>query len=269
MELWRGAFRKAAIARCAAGVIICGCSIACSAQSSELSLTKYASDLEALQKLTTESASKQADSGIDVAAATLRCARESEQVQTYSSYVQLRDRSKKELASNDYVGVRWSFDSVRPDRYHVVQTSGDYVDEWITMGVEHFDSLGFAWVKGGLEPNSRPELNRKLGMRKYVDVLKKLAPSRTTSYLYSGRQYLRLVYLLSIPGDFGSFFEGTNQPVQLVLWIITDSGRLVKAQTVLTAKTSSETLSQEFEQEFVGYGADVRIEKPKQVMEAK
>jgi hypothetical protein len=270
MEVWRVAFRKAATACCAAVIIICGCSIASSAQSPDLSLNKYASDLEALQKLTTESASKQADSGIDVAAATLRCVHESEQAQTYSSYVQHRDKSKKKIASNDYVVIRWYFDFVRPDQYHVVQklSSPDFVDEWITTSAGQFDSLGFAWFKEDPEQKgpSRPELNRRLGMRKYVDVLKTLAPSRSTSYLYDGQQYLRLEYLLSIPGDFGPFFESTNQPVRLILWILSDSGRLVKAQAFLTAKTLSKTSSHEFEQEFVGYGADVRIDKPKQVM---
>jgi len=276
METGRVFFSKAAIA---AVIIVCDYLARYHAQSSDLSipkyasglsLTKYASDLAALQKLTTTSASMQAGSSIDVTAATSRCARESEQAQTYSSYAQRRDRSKKELASSDYVVIKWYFDFVRPDQYHVVQavSSPDFLDEWITTGTGQFDSLGFDWFKEGPEQKGigRPELNRKLGMQKYVDVLKKLAPLRSTSYLYGNQQYLRLEYLLSIPGDFGSFLEGTHKPVQLVFWVTPDSGRLVKVHAIPAAETHSETPSQEFEQEFVGYGADVRIDRPRHLM---
>src|SRR5262249_15886124 len=81
----------------------------------------------------------------------LRCAQETEKSSAYISELAIRDRTRKELSSTDYVSLRWRIDFIKPDQYHVTQKawSGrpDYVyDEWVTLAAEHYDNVG-VWVK--------------------------------------------------------------------------------------------------------------------------
>jgi hypothetical protein len=85
-----------------------------------LVVSKRQTDLDALKTLTVERARKTTDVNAgDAKALATGFARELEGVGAYGSLAQLLDRNMPELARQGYVGIRWMFDAVNPDRVHV------------------------------------------------------------------------------------------------------------------------------------------------------
>jgi hypothetical protein len=159
----------------------------------------------------------------------------------------------------------WLFDHANPDRYHVVQTAwagSAYVyDEWISLGDSDFAFLGLWLELERAAGTTRRELGRKLGLQKYIQVLQSQPPTSIGTYSYAGRRYSLLNYLLSVAGDFESFLTDSSGSIQLALWIDSASGLLVKAHLVPAASPSG-GVAPEFEQVFVSYSSDIRVEAP-------
>jgi hypothetical protein len=244
------------------------------AQNGQLYLANYKSDVDALEKLTAESATKQADAVPDSKPIAIRCTESVEKAHAYSSIARVLNGSMKDLATRDYVEISWALDYVRPDRYHVIQYmwSGgpgyDY-DEWLTIGSSHLDFVVGMWVKG-LKGVSAPriELNRSLGTEKYLQVMRTEQPGSAGIYLYRGRRYYMLAYELSISGDFKAFFLHESGAAKLLVWIDSETGMLAKTQFTPAANPSGGAPRQ-FEQVFAGYSADIHIDAPRQVLNSK
>jgi hypothetical protein len=228
-------------------------------------VSKHKSEIDTLQLLSQERASRQPDTTSDPRSIAARCAAQLGQARTYGSLARILDRSKNELATHDYVVIMWLFDHADPDRYHVVQTawagSAYIYDEWITLGDSEFAFLGLWLEQERAGGTSRRELGRKLGLQKYIQVLQSQAPTSVGTYSYAARRYSLLTYLLSVSGDFESFLTGSSGSIQLALWIDSASGLLVKAHLVPAASPSG-GVPPEFEQVFVSYSGDIRVEAP-------
>lgn len=257
-----------AVVLCAALALISAAASA--AQNGQLYLANYEAAVDELQKLTVESATKQADAILDPKTLALRCTQSVEKAPGYSSLARVLNANIKGLAAHDYVEISWAFDYVRSDRHHVIQHmwSGgpgyDY-DEWITIGSAHFDFVG-VWVKG-LKGVSGPRitLNRSLSAEKYLQVMRAEQPGSASTYLYRGRRYYLLAYEVPIDGDFKAFFRHESGTAKLLVWIDSETGTLVKTQFTPAANPSG-GVPRQFEQVFAGYSASTRIESPRQVI---
>ena len=153
------------------------------------------------------------------------------------------------------------FDHVKPDRDHVVQSSWsggpsyDY-DEWITIGSSQFTFLGLWFTGLGTD---RSALTEKFGLYKYVRILQHEQPISAAQCVYEGKRYGLLTYLLPSGDDF--LAKDLKGPVQVQLWSDAMSGLLARAR-IVPAPSQAGGVSSEFEQVFVGYGDDIRVDPP-------
>jgi chitinase len=99
---------KMKVVRWTVAALVCGCSLACIVQSSELSLRKYPTDVDKVQKLAGESASKQIDSGIDPTAPASRSVRYERNP---------RDTNAKQLWIGAYIPC-WNQERLDPKNDH-------------------------------------------------------------------------------------------------------------------------------------------------------
>jgi hypothetical protein len=180
--------------------------------------------------------------------------------------VQVVDKSVAALDAHNYVTASWTFDHQAPNRYHVTQSlwngkAYDY-DEWITIGQTHFDFVGL-WFKPLDSP--RIDLNSKLGLQKYLQVLRSEEPRSGGTRSFDGKSYASVTYLLSSPGDFKGSLGSSDGPVQVELWIESESRLLAKARVIPTEGTRV----RQFHQVFVGYGGNVQIQEPSQALTPK
>jgi hypothetical protein len=237
-----------------------------------LALLKYESEVNTLLLLSDERASKQSDTTPDPRSIAARCVMQVEQARSYSSFVRILNKNMKELAANNYVLAAIRFDHVDPDRDHVVQTAWnghayDY-DEWITIGNTGFELALLAL--GPLSPESpllkdRLDVGRRAGFQKYAKVLQSKEPSSVGTHSYAGKRYTLLTYV----GDFELFFVRSPGSAQLELWIDSASGLLAKARLVFAAPSGGAPAQFEYEQVFVGYSGDIRVEAPPVVRTTK
>jgi len=231
---------------------------------------RYA-DVGALQGLSTDSAKIQPDAITDSGLLATSCATALEKVRSYVSVSHMLNRAKPQHAFSGYLLGTWTSEAVEPDRAHVWQTawSGDdrkyLFDEYILIKNSTFANVGIQW----LEMPSRKDVGsvNKLGLGKYAQVLRDQRPTSAAAYLYSGKRYLLLSYVLPVAGDLAEFFmtPGTSQQpgrsLQLELWIDSTSGLLAKARAI-ESDAPPGAAQLEFEQLFVGYSDSIEIAAP-------
>jgi len=221
----------------------------------------YRVKVERLLMLSDTSPSDAATSSAPSKTVAVRCAEFLGKNPNYSSFARLLDRSVTALESRDFIAESWTFDHQGPDRYHVTQSlwngnSAYFYDEWITTGKTHFDFAGL-WVERA-DP-VRVDLNRKLGVQKYLQLLKKEEPRSGRTQAYDGQNYALVTYIVPLAGDFQAFFGTGEGMAQVQLWIDSDSAFLTKARV---SPASSGIPARELQQVFVGYGADIQIKPP-------
>jgi hypothetical protein len=228
----------------------------------------YASQIEQLLKISESTVLNQTtEPSADLKRVAVRCAEQLEKQPSYSSHVQLVDKSVAALEARNYVIATWTFDHQAPNNYHVTQTSWngkayDY-DEWITVGQTHFDFVGF-WIQPSTSARiERIDLNTKLGLQKFSQVLRDEEPQSGGAQSVDGRRYTSVRYLLS--SEFKGFLGKSDGPMQVDVWIESETGLLAKAR-VTPAGSSAARFQQ---QVFVGYGGNVQIQAPSQVLKPK
>ena len=223
-------------------------------------------DLQALRSLSSRSVSKESADVSNAKKIALRCAQETEKSSGYISELAIRDRTRKELSSTDYVSLMWRIDFIKPDQYHVTQKawSGrpDYVyDEWVTLGAEHHDNVGL-WVKSP-QGSSRTELNPSFRADKYLSILRTEEPKSAGIYDHAGRRYYLLEYESSNLGDFTRFSRSLKGPAHIHIWIDLDTGLLAKGELAgWNTEPAGKQTPFELDQAFAGYGLDIQIKVP-------
>jgi len=225
-------------------------------------------DAAALARLSTVGAEGLPDAVRDPRLLATGLARQLAKVRTYGSWSVLLDPGMPQLAAHDAILIAFVADVREPDAAHVAQTAwdgNDYVyDDWMAIKDAEFAGLA-GWVRSG--PLGRSALRDRLGLRKYVQVLRQEQPLGAETYAYGGRRYVLLSYEIPLAGDFAALFQGPHGPVlqgplRLELWVEAASGLLVKAHAFGVAAPDG-TLPWELEQVFVGYGDSLRIEAPR------
>ena len=221
----------------------------------------YRLQIETLLKLPEAPPPAQAVSPADLKAVAARCVEQLGKQTSYSSFARLLDRSIPALASRMYVAQSWTFDHQEPDRYRVTQSlwngaAAYYYDEWITIGKTHFDFAGL-WLEHGNPV--RVDLNPRLGLQKYLQVLRNVEPRSGGTQMQDGKSYTTLTYMVPLAGDFKTFFAGSEGSAQVQLWLDPESDLLVGARVT---PASTQAPVRELQQAFAGYGGDVQIRAP-------
>jgi hypothetical protein len=217
--------------------------------------------VERLLRLSDTSASDAATSTAPSKALALKCAELIDKHPNYSSFARLTDRSVTALESRDFIAESWTFDHQGPDRYHVTQSlwngsSAYFYDEWITIGKAHFDFAGL-WIERS-DP-VRVDLNRKLGMQKYLQLLRKEQPRSGRTQTYDGQAYALVTYVVPFTGDLQAFLGTGEGMAEVQLWIDSSSTLLTKARV---GRASPGVSARELQQVFVGYDGHIQIKAP-------
>ena len=132
--------------------------------------------LSDLQQLSKETATRESDDSPDLKEEAVRCADVTERATSYSSQLVIRDLTREDLEPRAYVHIKWEFQHESPDRYSVRQVAGSSgeLDAWITIGQEHYRSVGL-W---GRFPEARDDdLNQFLLVNKFLEVLREAVPT--------------------------------------------------------------------------------------------
>ena len=221
-------------------------------------------DLQALMGLSVSAAAREPEEVSEPKKIGLRCADETEKPPAYISELVLIDRTRKELASKDYIGLAWRLDFAKPDRYHVNQKGWggqDYeYDEWVTIGSEHYNNVGL-WVKW--VDSGRIKLNSLLRVEKYLLLLRAQEPKSASVYHYRDRSYYVLEYESSDLGGFAAFSDLLIGPAHFRIWIDSETGLLAKGEFVArTKEPKGKEVPFELQQTFAGYGSEIHIEAP-------
>ncbi len=113
-----------------------------------------------------------------------RCVQATQLASAYSSRILIKATGSK---AQD---IHWRVDYSAPDKYHVLQSSGQLFDEWITIGKENYRNAGL-WLK---MTNGEPELNRFFAFEKFLHILATAKPTSAIEYSSQNARYLLLEY---------------------------------------------------------------------------
>jgi len=200
-----------------------------------------------------------ADGLLSVQQCTDLCIQKTRRAHSYCSYSLVRDRSRAELKSRDYVYLGWRLDFSCPDKYHVRQAflpedvSDVLLDEWIAIGNEYYTCLP-VWLRADNGADLRPRSS--LLPEKFLEILNVASPVRTQRYQYHDEPYLLFEYhMTELPASFGEVQLPTAGDFHLSLWVDLTTNLLVKA-VVSSAERS------ELEQAFAAYNEDVLVKQP-------
>ena len=172
----------------------------------------------------------------------------------------------------------WQLNFNAPNRYHVTQAiwdedlSDDLLDEWITVGSDHYQKIGF-WIQ--VEEARQENLNRLLLAEKYLEVLR--AGDSVSASVYRGpdSRYLLLTYQPATVGELLrwaglseeeslSLGEWTGKP-QLSIWIDLETCLLAKALCDLEGKEpDGKDVQIQVQQMFASFDEDLWVNSPEQ-----
>src|SRR5208282_2063322 len=244
----------------------------------KLSVQNHQAEIRQLMALSAATAKKEAIGDVDAKAIAAKCADELVRARSYGSFAAIFDRENEQLRSHNALGQSMTFDHVHPDRYHFIRDSwgggpGYDFDEWVTIGDSDyvFTSIWMEGIEKVLSPaghDARRE-NRGWGLPKYIGFLRRETPTSTDLYLYDGKPYYLLVYEFpaSQHPEFPEYVGSGS--VDLKLWIDAKTGLLAQADLVSATDNPGKAPRREFQQVFVAYSGDVRVEPPSELCSKK
>ena len=269
----------------------------CKEMQERLRVAESQMKLAQLAELSIKSATKQAEEVAEARKAALACAELTEAASTYRTALVVREPSNEKLAARNYVVGVWQLDFNAPNRYHVTQAiweegrSVDLWDEWITIGSDHYEKIGF-WVK--LEDAPREGMNWLLLADKHLRILRGGDAVSARVFRSSDSRYVVLTYQPATLGEllrWGGLSEESNpfsnektqppagdrgdlQPInpnewtgkpQLSIWIDLETRLLAKAVCDLEGKgPDGKDVHMQIEQVFAGFDQDLWVNPPEQ-----
>jgi rhombotail lipoprotein len=158
----------------------------------------------------------------------------------------------------DAAEIQWRIDFSAPAGYHVLQSSSQLVDEWISIGTDTFRNTGTAWISSDL---GESKLNRFLGAEKFWHLLAFAEPAAASAIDSGDAQTLLLEYHGELGPEFAPVFPTASVESALVrIWIDRQTNLLTKGE--VTARDSANGNQLYMAQVFTAYGTDIRIEIP-------
>lgn len=235
-------------------------------------VSELESELQSLAELSVDTASGEAEPVADSRGIARRFCFLTEQARTYVTQLLIKDRTIKELESNQYVLILWDLQFVRPDQSFVRQKmwlQGRYVyDRWTILGSEYTDD--FFQTKLPLEGRthfdsivrSRDAITRSLRVGKYLKILSDENPVSAALHRWRDRRYYLFGYDLGqLEGldDLGVVVKGR---IECRIWIDAAVGQVARADLVVPMRSEKgETIRREFQQLYVGYNSPLQIPK--------
>jgi hypothetical protein len=225
-------------------------------------------NLALLMELSTRTARKESSDLPEAKMIAQRCIEATEKAGTYRSRLVVRDLSEEALKARNHLVCDWQVSFARPDSYRVNQAAwdeglGEVFDEWITIGTEHYQNVGF-WLKASLKPDRR-ELNRFLEIQKYLALLRTEQPTAVAVYRLQNSSYHLLQYTPGALRGFEAFGDGNKGPFDVEIWIDSTTGQLAKARVLISGHQSGKEHTIELQQVFTSYGEDIKILPPREV----
>jgi hypothetical protein len=212
---------------------------------------------------TVESASARSQS--DLAA---RATEQAQAAQSYRSWLVQRDFLMDYLKPRNFAYVEWRFQFARPGRFHVRQSIhekeplGEMKDERISIGRDHYLNAG-SWMRAVPEmAGDYDEMNRFLGLAKFVEILRtgKLTSAGTTNH--DGRLLTLLEYDSVKPGNYQILAILQDVRCRARLWIDSETGLLAKGELLFRGKDGDREVNKLFEQAFTDYNQPLAIDPP-------
>ena len=213
-------------------------------------------ELSRLIHLTPESTRRISANVADGRTEASRCAHATLLASTYSSRVLYK------VTNGEATDIQWRVDFSAPDKYHVLQSSGQAFDEWITIGKENYRNAG-QWVK---LVTGEPELNRFFAVDKFLHILATAEPSSAIEYISQETRYLLFVYHAQLGPDFTFISKTATEPSEVRIWIDRETHLLVKGEVRARANAHGTLSKLDLQQVFSGYGDAIRIEPPPSFM---
>lgn len=231
------------------------------AQTAEDALTR-------LMPLSTSSTSIESASARSQADLAARAASQLQAAQSYRSWFVQRDFSLDYLRPRAYAYVEWRFEFSGPGRFRVRQSVyekeplGEMKDERISIEHDHYLNVG-SWIRAVSEMSGDyDELNRFLGLGKFVEILRTGKPISAGTTTYDGRHLTLLEYDGVKLGNYQilAIFDAVRGRARL--WIDTETGLLAKGELVFRGKNGSQEVNKSFEQVFADYNQPLTIDPP-------
>lgn len=156
-------------------------------------------------------------------------------------------------------------DAAPGGRFHVLQSSGNEYDEWITVGKDHFRNAGM-WFRPPPEfAEQDAHFNRFSSADKFLRLMAGAEPAASGVFAPGTGRYGVLEYRAPLGADFVPPLRlAADDPAQFRVWIDLQTGLLVKAEVMVQDSASGQL--RRIEQSFAGQQVPVRIEPPTHVV---
>jgi hypothetical protein len=170
----------------------------------------------------------------------------------YSSLVHFSYSGKESGA------IAWRVDAATGDRFHVIQTSGQLSDEWISIGKDGYRNTGL-WVRN--PPPGDAAHNRFFSADKFLHLMTATAPISAGEVAAGPYRFVVLEYRVPLGPDFAPVFPATlTDAAQVRVWIERQSNTLMKGE--VTAQDGATGAHLQLEQTYNGHQIRVHIEPP-------
>ncbi len=227
-------------------------------------------NLDSLRDLSKDTAIREPDNVVDPKETALHCAKVTGEARRYSSRTLLSDFTDESLKPNDYVGIQWRMDFVRPDRYHVTQDMwdterGEPRDQWVSIGKENYQNAG-VWYQ--TEDGRNDEHNHSLVVDDLLQLLINHDPITSEVYRYGESHYLLIEYRTPIPSklfraNMEEFASLLHSDCSVHLWIDLATGFLAKGEMMVKGQTKAgEGIHISIQQVFTNYNEFIKVNPP-------
>jgi hypothetical protein len=185
------------------------------------------------------------------------CRNRSASLRSYRTEIVILDKSSPPVMEGP---VRYTLETVRPDRFHVLQVGWmdkrEVYDEWITIGEDHFDNVG-VWGRGLIL--QRKELNPRLAIESFLSMLESVQAPDSTAYVLDGHRFVRLDSEQVPPT-----LEQDMNPSEMstILWVDGENWLPAKVEASGVFRDDDGLARLEFEQVFFDFDANISIAAP-------
>ena len=166
----------------------------------------------------------------------------------------------------------WELEFVKPDRYHVFQTSwmdgiGAVYDRWITIGDDHYQDVGL-WLKAPRLSDYEGELrlNDFARVEKYLEVMGTADPITAVMYCGDDGKILLLEYGHAAAVALKGLLKDQTQGIEdshVEVWVDLETYLIAKAVLSTGVRGPDGSVHRYVWQQIFGaYGANVRIYVP-------
>ena len=224
-----------------------------------------------LDSLGVDSMPAVSEQGFDYNKIAKACVLRSDKVRSYESRFYIKDYENDKLKAKNFASVEWNLECETPDKFSVEQVSWaeNVADRWITIGNKHYFQIG-GWFEEPEEAGqtwNRNKTNEFLSLKKYIQIIKDNPIKSAATYKEGNKELVLLKYNLEESQKSQFNPPKGNVQTELNLWIDKSNNLIDKASLIVKGTDEKgQKIDLEFEQLFINYNKEFKIEKPKDVL---